>query len=419
MRFSAELSTSGRLGDRRRFLQRTAAGALGLAAALGSRRSAWSVQQLAAPQSALSDRLQPTGDAAWPEMYFHPGAPRNAEPLPDRLISAWQTPTSQFFIRSHGLNPQIDLTSYRLQVEGLVERPLSLSLQELTERFAQASVTCTLTCAGNRRREFSRLKPVSGVQWREGAIGNAVWSGVRLDDVLKAAGVRPEARHVWFDGLDQVQEGDRSFPFGGSIPLSRVFETNSAGVGVLLATQMNGGPLPADHGHPLRSIVPGYIGARSVKWLGRIVVSDRPSPNHFVDDVYKILEADTPQQRDEAIPIYRYPVNSAICTAEWIDAEQSAIRVAGYALPAGTAGAGIVQVEVSGNGGRTWQTAELGSDDHPYCWRLWSARLSMPLRSTTVFVRAMDSLGHLQPPVIAWNPKGYLYNSWHSVSLAR
>jgi len=134
--------------------------------------------------------------------------------------------------------PEIGAESYRLSVEGLVETPLVLSLAELG-RFEQFAVTATLTCAGNRRSEHSRIKPVKGVQWREGAIGNAKWRGVRLSDLLKKAGVRESAKHIWFEGLDTVEEGGKTFSFGGSIPLEKALLDRDAAPGALLATTMN------------------------------------------------------------------------------------------------------------------------------------------------------------------------------------
>lgn len=356
-------------------------------------------------------------DPVFPELFFHPGAPRNAEPATSALVNSWQTPVSQFFIRSHGLNPVIDMATYRLGIEGLVDRPQQWSLPELTAQSAAYSCTCTLTCAGNRRSEFSQIKPVSGVQWKEGAIGNAVWSGVRLADVLKAAGVQESARHVWFEGLDEVKDGSRTFPFGGSIPLSKVFEETESKTSAMLATQMNGQPLTIDHGMPVRTIVPGYIGARSVKWLSRIVVSDRPSPNHFVEDVYKIVETDTAIQRDETAPIYRFPVNSVICSAVPVKGAARSLHVTGYSLPAGAAGTEIATVELSADGGKTWQAAHLEDDRQEFCWRLWSADVKVSEAETSLVVRAVDTAGHQQPERLSWNPKGYLNNAWHRLSV--
>jgi sulfite oxidase len=405
--------------NRRRFLSSAAAacgGGLGwtsLSAMFRSGRMLASVL----PAVPVYGSAGPEGaaDPEKPELFFHPGAPRNAEPPLPLLVESWRTPVSRFFVRSHGLNPKIDLAAYRVTIEGLVDRPGQFTLQELLSRGTTASCTATLTCAGNRRSEFSRIKPVSGVQWKEGAIGNAVWSGVRLSDVLRAAGIRESARHVWFDGLDEVKDGARTFPFGGSVPLSKVFRETTSKAVPLLATQMNGQPLTMDHGMPLRAVIPGYIGARSVKWLGKITVSDRPSPNHFVEDVYKILESDTPTQRDEAAPIYRFPVNSVICSSVPVSVTPELFRVTGFALPDGGTDTEITTVEVSADNGGTWHQAQLGSEHQEFCWRFWTVDLRIPGASTLI-VRATDSGGHFQPEKLVWNPKGYLNNSWHKVT---
>ncbi len=353
-----------------------------------------------------------TVDPETADLIFRSKAPRNAEPKLGKLAESWVTPTTQFYIRSHGANPQIIPDQFRVSVAGLVEKPLELSVQQLIERFPAAACTCTVSCAGLRRYEFSKVKPVGGVQWEEGPIGNAVWSGVRLSDVLKSAGVKASARHVWFDGADEVRDGGHSFPFGGSVPLSKVMEDNADMPGVLLATHMNGQPLKADHGFPLRAIVPGYIGARSVKWLRRIVVSEAQSPNHFVADAYKIVRTGTPQEWDEAAPIYRYPVNAALCSSV---TQEGRILLKGYALPSGDKNCSINRVEISTDSGNFWVEAALGDETGDYCWRLWSAAVTIADAAADVCIRATDSLGNTMPETVTWNPKGYLYNAWHRV----
>jgi sulfite oxidase len=327
--------------NRRSFLGRCSAGAIGLLSVSGN---------LLTGLAAEASRL-----------LVHSTAPMNAEtPLPD-LVKSWVTPVETFFIRSHGNTPEIKADDYRLTVEGLVEKPLTLSLAELGQ-FEQHSATATLTCAGNRRLEHSRVKPVKGVQWREGAIGNANWSGTRLSDLLMKAGLRDSAKHVWFEGLDTVEDGGKKFSFGGSIPLEKALLDRDGVPGGLVATKMNDQPLSADHGFPARTVVPGYIGARSVKWLSRIVVSDRPSPNHFVADAYKLVDVGDPLENAENAPIYRIPLNSAICTPT-ADAvvKLGRVAVAGYVLPPGIPGVSIRHVELSADGGKTWSAAKLTS----------------------------------------------------------
>lgn len=383
--------------DRRLFLQCLSAGAIGLTFLGRNLPSAW---------AADAHRL-----------LVHSHKPMNAEPPLPELVKSWITPVETFFIRSHGNTPEIKADSYRLTVEGLVEKPLTLSLAEVGQ-FEQHAVTATLTCAGNRRSEHSRVKPVKGVQWREGAIGNATWSGARLSDLLKKAGLRDSAKHVWFEGLDTVEDGGKTFSFGGSIPLEKALLDRNGVPGALVATAMNGQPLTADHGFPARTVVPGYIGARSVKWLSKIVVSDRPSPNHFVADVYKLVDVGDALENAENAPIYRMPLNSAICTPIADAAvKPGQVAVAGYVLPPGIPGVSIRQVELSTDGGKTWNAAKLTSPAAEFCWQLWSAEVAVTHQTHELIVRATDSRGDTQPQTPRWNAKGYLFNGWHRVPL--
>ncbi len=380
--------------DRRSFLQQMSMGAVGL--------------------SVFGSRLSSVSAMDWSHWLVHSKAPMNAEPPLNDLVKSWITPVDSFFIRSHGNTPQLDGAAYRLSVEGLVETPLTLSIAELG-RFEQHSVTATITCAGNRRSEHSRIKPVKGVQWQAGAIGNAKWSGIRLVDLLKQAGLRESAKHVWFEGQDIVEDGGKKFSFGGSIPMEKIFDASKQGGSEpLVATSMNEQPLTADHGFPARTVVPGYIGARSVKWLSKIVVADRPSPNHFVADVYKLVETGNLLEVAESAPIYRVPLNSVICK---IAAKSEQAEVAGYVLPPGMPGVSIRKVEVSADEGQSWVEAKLTSPAAEFCWQLWSAEIAIKSTTRELIVRATDSHGETQPQTPRWNMKGYLFNGWHRVNL--
>ena len=345
------------------------------------------------------------------KLIYHTSDISNAEPVLSELVKSWMTPTDAFYIRSHAPIPKIDHGSFRLKVEGLVEKPFSLSLQQLAD-LPQANIVATLTCAGNRRSEHIAIKPVKGVPWKEGAIGNAQWSGAKLSDVLRMAGIKAEAKHVWFEGLDQIQRSNGIIPFGASIPLNKAMSDSEKMPGTILATGMNGEPLNGDHGSPLRTVVPGYIGARSVKWLGKIVVSDRPSPNHYVATAYKIVEDGTPLEWSEQGPIYRMPLNSAICSQV---KKSKSLIVAGYALPQGRPGTSIRKVEVSPDKGRNWIEARITSQSQEFCWVLWTAAIPSRNAGDDLMVRATDSRGSIQPEQVNWNSKGYLFNSWHKV----
>jgi sulfite oxidase len=348
------------------------------------------------------------------KLHYYTQSPNNAEPPLALLVQSWISPAPHFYIRSHGPNPEIDESSFTLSIEGMVRKPLRLSIGQVRDRSSQATVTATLTCAGNRRREHSETKPVSGVPWDAGAIGNATWTGVPLAEILKQAEVEEGACHVWFEGADRPEAHGEKIPFGGSIPLEKAMAAHGKTPGALLAWKMNNEPLTPDHGFPLRTIVPGYIGARSVKWVTKTVVSDKPSPNHFVAEAYKLISEETPEQIAQAEPIYQYPINSALAVPNREDVlKPGKTQVQGYSLPPGEPGRTIQRVELSADGGSTWKEAKLDEESSPFCWRLWSAELELNEKTKELIVRATDSRGQQQPQSTPWNVKGYLFNGWH------
>lgn len=351
------------------------------------------------------------------QLIFHTRAPNNAEPPLDALAANWLTPTDLFYIRSHAPNPAIDRASFRLTIDGLVKQSLELSLEELAE-MSDTEAIATLTCAGNRRSEHSAIRKVDGVPWQEGAIGNARWGGVKLSTLLRKAGVQEDAAHVWFEGLDEIEKGGQTIPFGGSIPIEKCFLDSEQMPGAIVALTMNGQPLTPDHGAPVRTVVPGYIGARSVKWLGKITVSNRPSPNHYVRNAYKITPFTNDLLLAETAPIYAFPLNAAICSpTAGAEVPAGMLTVRGYALANGSPPTAVGRVEVSANGGTSWRLAKLAGPSRPYCWNLWQARIPVDATTRKLFVRTVDTAGQASPVRVAWNPKGYLFNAWHSIPL--
>ncbi len=343
--------------------------------------------------------------------------PLNAEPALETLAHNWITPLKSFYIRSHGTEPHLDPDTFRLTIEGLVDRPVRLSIDELVERFRIIQIQATLTCAGNRRSEFTGRK-IGGVQWAGGAIGNANWSGVSLAAVLQHAGIQAGAKHVWFEGSDEITDKQEKYPFGGSIPLEKALADNELTPGALLATKMNDNTLPQEHGYPLRGVVPGYIGARSVKWLRKIVVSDRPSPNHYLAQAYKLIAEETPAALEAAAPLYEFAINSMICLpSSETPVKAGRIKVQGYALPTGAEGRTVKNVELSTDGGQTWSEAKTVSPIKNFCWILWTGDVNVTAQTERLIVRATDSAGQTQPREMAWNAKGYQYNAWHQVRL--
>jgi sulfite oxidase len=334
-----------------------------------------------------------------------------------RLVERPLTWREDFFLRNHGAIPDLEPERYRLIVDGMVHRPLHLSLTELGTRFARREAVVTLQCAGNRREELIAVRPIPGeVPWAANAVGTARWSGFSLADVLGFAGVGDEAAHVAFEGLDAVTRHDRTFGFGASIGLARALAGD-----VLLADRMNGSPLPAEHGYPLRVVVPGMIGARSVKWLGRIAVQEGPSDNYFQARSYKILPAHVdPVGADweSHPPIEDAQLHAVICVpATGARLAEGRTIVQGYATAGGHRR--VATVELSTDGGTTWMAADLIDRPAPGAWCRWQAVVTLASGPHEIVARATDSDGHGQPPHVhgRWNPKGYLNDAWHRIGV--
>lgn len=341
----------------------------------------------------------------------------NAGPPPELLRQSFVTPVDLFFSRNHGAVPLIEGGAYRLEVGGMVERPLVLDLETLRTAMPRRTEAATLACAGLRRDELQAHRPIPGeVAWGAEPISNGVWTGVPLRDVLLAAGIRAEGSHVEFGGLDQVTRHGETFGFGGSIPLDKAMADE-----VILAFDMNGEPLPAAHGFPLRSVVPGCIGARSVKWLSSITVTDHPSENYFQAHAYKTFPPDVTAENvrwEDGFMLHDLPLNAVIWSplpGKVLSA--GAVDVAGWAMA--SAGQMIARVEVSPDGGRTWVEAVLSEEGTRWTWRFWSARVTLAPGEHTIVARATDSAGNRQPEKVdgLWNFKGYMNNAWYRVSV--
>jgi sulfite oxidase len=343
--------------------------------------------------------------------------PFNAGMPPATLVDSQVTPIERFFVRSHAPAPEIDEAAFRLSVGGATEKTLGLSLGELRDRFPKKTVVATLQCAGNRRAELSAVEPINDqVQWDADPIGNAEWGGVPLREVLQAAGIGEGALHAAFTGLDGVQEKGTTFGFGGSVPIEKAMSAE-----VLLAYEMNGQPLPLDHGAPLRVVVPGYIGARSVKWLGSISLQAEPSDNHYQARAYKIfpphVRADTADWPN-GLMLGELSVTSAICRpAAGENVAISPVTVQGYAAAGG--GRLVERVEVSVDGGESWAVANLLGEPNRWAWRLWEIRLDLDPGEHELISRAWDSAANTQPEDVRkiWNFKGYMNNAWHRVTV--
>ena len=243
--------------------------------------------------------MTPYGKRA--DLIVHEDDPFNAETSPAALAEAAVTATDAFYVRGHGEVPEVDPAAWRLRVHGLVERELELSLSTLREAFREREVTATLQCAGNRREGLVAFREIPGeAPWGPGATGTARWAGVALADVLALAAPSSEAAHVGFEGADLCPEAAPAQRFGGSIPLDKACRRE-----VLLAWSMNGEPLGPVHGAPLRVVVPGYIGARSVKWVDRIEVRAKPWEGYFQHVVYRLLPEDGTPGPGAGMPVRR------------------------------------------------------------------------------------------------------------------
>lgn len=350
------------------------------------------------------------------DMTVHSEEPYNAEPPRAALAGSTLTPLDAFYSRNHGPVPDADPDAWRLEVDGLVTTPLSLSLDDLRTRFGPATETATLQCAGNRREGLVEVRDIPGeAPWGPTATATATWTGVRLADVLAAAGVAEGATDVEFLGADHCDEAQPPQEFGGSVPLRKARMPE-----VLLAWAMNGEPLPPIHGAPLRVVVPGYIGARSVKWVRRIAVRDRPSANFFQASTYRLLPADAEVTATpgEGVALGLVAVNSDFLGPDDGSSHPAGpVAVAGYAFAGGDRT--VARVDVSADGGETWSQADLAEEASPWAWRHWSITVDLPRGDTELLARAWDSSAALQPerPEHVWNPKGYVNNSWARLRL--
>lgn len=343
-------------------------------------------------------------------MLVHQQEPFNAEPTRAILGESALTALDAFYVRGHATVPQLDESSWRLEVGGLTERDLQLGIEDLRHgRFAQHELVATLQCAGNRRAGLLEVRDIPGeAPWGPGATGNARWCGVRLEDVLEAAGVRPESRHVAFVGADRSEEVQPAQLYGVSIPLAKAL-----GEEVLLAYEMNGEPLRAVHGAPVRVVVPGYIGARSVKWVTRIELTSEPWEGYFQETSYRLLAPGQRPGPGVGMPLGEVALNADILSPEdGARVDTGAVQIRGYAFAGGERA--VARVDVSADGGDNWTQAELLEDHGRWAWRLWCAQLDLAAGVQEVIARAWDTAANTQPerPESVWNPKGYANNSW-------
>src|SRR5271166_3737451 len=324
---------------------------------------------------------------------------------PLRYFRTDLTPNDAFFVRWHlsGIPTTVDLRTFRLEVGGHVNKPLSLSLKDLQSKFEPVSVVALAQCAGNTRSLFEPRVP--GGQWGNGAMGNARWKGVRLKDVLDAAGVQPGAVQVGLHGLD-VPPLPKTPPFEKSLQID-----HARGGDVMIAYEMNGEPLPMLNGFPLRLIVPGWYATYWVKALSSVTVLDQPLKTFWMDKAYRIADNADANEEPQHLAAVTVPINQMSVHSIFVSPEPGEQLRAGqpYEL-AGVANdgvEGIRRVEVSQDGGQTWSDATLGTDLGKYSWRRWQAKWTPPGKGAyRLMVRGTNAVGETQP-TSQWNRSGY------------
>jgi len=335
-------------------------------------------------------------------MILHNDRPEDLE-TPLRYFDSWVTPIDAFFVRQHLPRPAaIAPAAYKLTVNGMVSKPVELTLAEL-QKLPQHTVPATLECTGNGRGFYTPKVP--GIQWGRGAVGNAEWSGPRLSDVLKLAGADQKAAFLEIDGADT---GLAATPdFVRSMPMPKAMHPAT-----LLALKMNG-QSPDIHGFPARLIVPGWDGTSWVKWVIRLTVSAQENKGFFMNPGYRYPKYSLPPgsapKPAELEVIEGMPVKSSLTAPE----DQSKINL-GPTVIRGFAWAGenaIERVEVSTDGGSRWREAQLSAQKLPFAWRLFTLNWTPADPGYyTILSRATDTAGRVQPIVPAWNPSGYLWN---------
>ncbi|KAI1635414.1 nitrate reductase [Biscogniauxia mediterranea] len=375
--------------------------------------------------------------------------PFNVEaPLTDLFDEGFITTKDLHYVRNHGPVPRVEdseMMGWEFTIEGMVDNPIQLTLAQLIEYYDQVTYPITLVCAGNRRKEQNIVRKTKGFSWGAAGLSTALWTGVVIGDLLRSAKPKRGARYVCFEGADKLPNGY----YGTSIKLNWAMDPNR---GVMLAHKMNGEVLTPDHGKPLRIVIPGQIGGRSVKWLKRIIVTEEPSDNwyHIYDNrvlptmIDPEMSADMPDAwKDERYAIYDLNTNSATCypahNERLLLGDQSrTYNIRGYAYAGG--GKRVTRVEVTFDKGKTWILADISYPEDEYrlapdgeelfggrldmawrescfCWCFWN--LEVPISqlqfSDDIMVRAMDESMMVQPREMYWSVLGMMNNPWFRV----
>jgi DMSO/TMAO reductase YedYZ molybdopterin-dependent catalytic subunit len=318
------------------------------------------------------------------------------------------TPNDRFFVRWHWavIPTAVDVDKFRLAVRGHVDRMLSLSLKDVLA-LPQVELAAVNQCSGNSRGFFQPR--VAGGEWANGAMGNARWTGVRLKDVLDRAGVKAGAVQVRFNGMDEAVVPDAP-KFMKSLAIDH------AGDGeVMIAYAMNGEQLPLLNGFPLRLVVPGWYSTYWVKMLNDIEVLDRPDDNYWTKTAYTIPDTPHANIKPGETGVTFVPINRLV-PRSFITNIRAGVKVPARTptLARGIAfggDAGVARVDVSSDGGRTWQATRLGNDEGKYSFRQWETRFTLPSSGDhSLLVRCTNANDVAQPDMANWNPAGFMRN---------
>jgi DMSO/TMAO reductase YedYZ molybdopterin-dependent catalytic subunit len=357
--------------------------------------SAWGIGLALGQEKPAAGETSPNSGALIPRQKN----PDNLE-FPFTTLDSFITPNEKFYVRNHFAQPRLEADSWRLKVEGAVHRELELKLDDIRNLPAR-TVTATLECAGNGRA--SLVPKVKGVPWQLGAVGNAEWTGVPLAAVLERAGLRDSAVEVVLEGADSGEimadiKPDGAVHFARSLPLAKARAPE-----VILAYEMNGADLPPAHGFPLRAVVTGWYGMASIKWLHRLVVTDQPFNGYFQSIDYSYLIREKGLCR--VVPLTEMQVKSQIArpSVDEIIPPDTDYRIHGAAW---TGESEVAKVELSTDGGKSWEEVRQFSEEKPskgdirsYSWRLWSYDWHTPKKpgGVRIMARATDRKDRVQP----------------------
>ena len=335
---------------------------------------------------------------------------------PPHLLDDDITPTSRHFIRNNGIPPMdINVADWRLTIDGLVETPKTLGIDDLKRQFDVVTEALTLECGGNGRAFFD--PPAKGNQWTYGAVACSEWTGVRLADVLKAVGVKNNAVYTAHIGADTHLSGNESkLPISRGIPIEKAMNEHN-----LIAFAQNGRAIHPMNGAPLRLVVPGWPGSCSQKWLTRVWLRDQVHDGPKMGGTsYRVPNRTVaPGKRldkKDLVIIQAMPVKSLITNPA------TGHKTAAKTLPIrGHAWAGDRKVDavyLSIDFGATWIEAKLDDPVNDYAWQNWRITIAFPRRGYyEIWARAIDSRGVGQPHAVYWNPKGYLNNAMHRIAV--